>query len=290
LTMKEIAHRQNEPKALKIQFASRMLFNRAETENYIVWGLCLISALAGFLSDNLDAWIVSIVIIIADLLAFAFERRMEKDILQAADLRSMFDRYVFGMPQLLTEEASDVLYEVAEDLALKFPEEYKIQTTHTGSDTPPGVKDWYNTNIDIPAHTSPAFSLIKENKWWDRKMVRSKNIAYTAAALIVIIPTVVLCHNMPLADILVILAGILGLLIRLGERILTMNKYQKLSVQIDGYVENYENFAPSKGLSVLQNAIEERRHLPVVHCNAIHTKLAEKLHKKYEAIHKKRIS
>ena len=288
--MKDIARRQNEPKPLKIQFASRMLFNRAEIENYIVWVLYLVSALAGFVGNDSATWIAATVIIVTDLLALALEKRMERDILQAADLRSMFDRYVFGMPQLLTEEASDVLCEVAKDLAIRYPEEYRIQTTHTGSDTPPGVKDWYNTNIDIPAHTAPVFSLIKENKWWDRKMVRSKNIAYTAAALIVVTPAVVLGHDMPLADIIVILAGILGLLIRLGGRILTMYQYQRMSIQLDGFVEKYYNFAPDKGLDVLQNAIEERRRLPIVHCNAIHTKLSKKLHEKYEAIHTKRIN
>ena len=285
--MKEIARRQNEPKPLKIQFASRMLFNRAEVENYIVWVLYLVSAIAGFVGNDSATWIAATVIIVSDLLALALEKRMERDILQAADLRSMFDRYVFGMPQLLTGEASDVLCEVAEDLAIRYPEEYRIQTTHTGSDTPPGVKDWYNTNIDIPTHTAPAFSLIKENKWWDRKMVRSKNIAYTAATLIVVIPAVVLGHSMPMADIIVILAGILGLLIRLGGRILNMYQYQRMSIQLDGFVEKYDNFAPDKGLDVLQNAIEERRRLPIVHCNAIHTKLAKKLHEKYEAIHTK---
>ena len=290
MTMKEIAHRQNEQKPLKIQFASRMLFNRAERENYIVWLLYLVSALAGFVGGNFAPWIAATVIIVADLLAYALEKRMEKDILQAADLRSIFDRYVFGMPQLLTEDASDTLCEVAEDLAIRYPKEYRIQTTHTGSDTPPGVKDWYNTNIDIPAHTTPVFSLIKENKWWDKKMVRSKNIAYTAATLLVLIPAVILGHSMPLADIIVILAGILGILIRLGSRILTMYQYQKMSIQLDGFVEKYDNFAPDKGLDVLQNAIEKRRRLPVVHCNAIHTKLAKKLHEKYRAIHTTRIN
>lgn len=288
--MKEIARRQNEPKPLKILFASRKLFNRAEIENYIIWGLYLVSALAGFVGSNSAKWIAPTVIIVANLLSLALEKRMERDILQAADLRSMFERYVFGMPQLLTQDASDTLCEVAEDLAIKYPEEYRTQITHIGSDTPPGVKDWYNTNIDIPVHTTPVFSLIKENKWWDKKMVRSKNIAYTATALLVIIPAVIIGHNMPLVDIIVILAGILGVLIRLSSRIFTMYQYQKISIQLDGFVEKYDNFTPDKGLEVLQNAIEERRHLPIVHCNAIHTKLAKKLHKKYETTHTKRIN
>ena len=288
--MKESARRQNEPKPLKFQFASRMLFNRAEKENYIIWVLCFVSALTGFVGSNSSAWIIAIVIIVTDLLALVLENKMEKDILQAADLRSMFDRYVFGMPQQLTDEASDVLCEVAEDLAMRYPKEYRIQTTHTGSDTPPGVKDWYCTNIDVPAHTEPVFLLIKENKWWDKKMVRSKSIAYTTATMIVTIPAVVLSHNMPLADIIVILAGILGLLIRLGSRIVTMYRYERMSIQLDGFVEKFDNFAPDKGLNVLQNAIEERRRLPIVHCNAIHIKLAKQLHAKYEAIHTKRFN
>ena len=63
-----------------------------------------------------------------------------------------------------------------------------------------------------------------------------------------------------------------------------------MSIQLDGFVEKYDNFAPDKGLDVLQNAIEERRRLPIVHCNAIHTKLAKKLHEKYEAIHTNRMN
>lgn len=118
-------------------------------------------------------------------------------------------------------------------------------------------------------------------------MVRSKNITYAVAFSVVVISVVILGHNMPLTDIIVILAGILGLLIRLGGRIVTMYRYQRKSIQLDGFVEEYDNFVPDKGLDVLQNAIEERRRLPLVHCNALHTKLAKKLHKKYEAIHMK---
>lgn len=266
-----------------------MLFNRAEVENYIIWVLCVVSALAGFVSGTFAEWIAPTVIITADLLAFALEKKMESDILQAAGLRSMFDRYVFGMPQIHSEEAADALYEVADDLAIKHPEEFTLQTTHTGSDTPPGVKDWYNTNIDLPAHTTPVFLLMKENTWWDKKMVRNKNCIYTVVALMVVIPVAFLGQSTLFTDVLFILAGILGLLIRLGERIFTMCKYQKISNQIDGYVDNYESFTPGKGLDVLQNAIEERRCLPIVHCNAIHLKLAKKLHEKYNAIHRKRL-
>ena len=95
---------------------------------------------------------------------------------------------------------------------------------------------------------------------------------------------------MQLSDIIVILAGILGLLIRLGGKILTIAKYQRMSNQLDGFVEKYDSFMPGEGLEVLQNAIEERRRLPIVHCNAIHTKLAKKLHEKYEAIHTNRMN
>ena len=281
--MKEIAHRQNEPKLLKIQFASRMLFNRAEIENYFIWMLYLVSTLAGFVGE----WIAAIVIIITNILAYVLTKRMERDILQAADLRSIFDRYVFGMPQLFTDEANDVLCEVAEDLAIRYPERYGIQTTHTGTDTPPGVKDWHNTNIEIPAHTTPVFFLIKENKWWDKKMVRYKIILQVTVALIGLFSVGLLCHNKPWTAILVIFAGFLGLLIRLGDRVHAMYQYQKISIQLDGFVDKYEDFAPDKREAVLQNIIEERRRLPIVHCDIIHTKLAKKLHEKYMAIHAK---
>lgn len=283
--MKEISRRQNESKPLKIQFTSRMLFNRAERENYFVWVLYVISALMSLLNNDFPKWVTPLAIIVFDLLALALEQKMKKDIIQAANLRSLFDRYVFGMPQVITREDSDELYEIVEDMVKRHPEKYRIQITHTGSDTPPGVKNWYNTNIDISTHTVPAFYLIKENKWWDKKMVRSKNVAYIVLALIVIIPTAFFGHCMPLSDIIVVLAGILGLLIRLGSKIITMCRYQKISNQLDGFVKEYDNFVSDKGLNVLQNTIEERRRLPLVHCNAIHTRLSKKLNNKYDTIY-----
>lgn len=288
--MKEIARRQNESQPLKIQFASRMLFNRAENENYGIWVLCTVSALAGFVNSSIPVWIAPAIIIAADLFAYLLEKKMERDINHAADLRSMFDRYVFGMPQICSEEEADVLYELAENMAMRYPDEYTIQTTHTGNDTPPGVKNWYNTDVDIPDNASPVFPLMKENKWWDAKMVHSKNITYGAASLFVVIPAIIWGRNMQFTDMIIVAAGILGLLIRLGERLLVMWNYKKLSIQIDGFVDAFDSFSQEKGLDVIQNAIEERRHLPIVHCNALHTRLAKKLHEKYAAIHNKRIN
>lgn len=43
-------------------------------------------------------------------------------------------------------------------------------------------------------------------------------------------------HKMPLTDIIVILAGILGLLIRFGGRILTMYQYQRMSIQLESMI------------------------------------------------------
>lgn len=285
MTMEKIAARQNEAWPLRMQFAARMLYNKAEKKNYAIWVLCIISTIMGFIASILPAWLASVVILLVDSLAFVFGIQMEKNIRQAAGLRGMFDRFVFGMPLDTAEDNTAELREVAVNLSEKYPREYEHQTTHDGSDVPPGVKDWYNTKIAVKEGFPPAFFLIKENKWWDKQMNRYKYILCLVVFIIIATLMLVCMKSLTLADIIIFVSGILGLLIRLIERIVVAIKSHDGGVEINKLIDVFANFDPNEGLKILQSEIDSYRSLPVVHCSFFHTKFAKKLHKKYSAIH-----
>lgn len=287
--MKEIAERQNSAQSLKIQFAARFLFNRAEIENYFIWFLLILSSIAGFSSTKYPSFIITGIIFVIDFAVYALMTKTAKDIQQAANLRNLFDRYVFGLPQALKTSDIDELYETAEKLKLNHSEKYRIQTTHNGSDTPPGVKDWYNTNIKVPNHIPAIFFLIKENIWWDQKMVDFKIALYSIIILIVGILSVILCYNANLDTIFVIILGNSALLLRLRNRIAVHLKYRELSVIIDNYASEHNDSATEDDIVYLQKKIEERRMLEIVHCNLIHSIYSKSLHNIYESIHNNRI-
>lgn len=268
--MKEIAKRQNEEKYLKLQFAARKLFNRAEKTSFLTWFFCGLSLVTGLLCSDDSHWIFAIIIIFSELAALFFDKYTARIILYAADLRALFDHHILNLPLPQTEYPQDTVFEIAEKLKQNHYKEYLCQINHTGKQQPPGVKDWYDTEVDVPEGSCAAYYVFKNNQWWDKKMVLIKTAINIALFIVVIVVFIFIFLNHSMSDFLWFVVGALALICKIGERIVISIRYHDASVKIDTLLNIFDTLGKDKAIPEIQNAITARRRLPVVHINFFH--------------------
>lgn len=276
--MKEIAKRQNEELYLKLQFAARKLFNRAELTGYLTWFFCMVSVVVGLLCGNDSHFIFAIIIIVSEVAALFFDKYTAQTILNAADLRALFDHHVLNLPLPKTEKPKEELLEIAENLKQNHYKEYSYQISHTGKQQPPGVKDWYDTEVDVPKGSCAAYYVFKNNQWWDKKMVLFKTVISIALLIAVILVFIFIFLNLSFSDSLWFVVGSLALTVKIVERIVISTRYHDASVKIDTLLNIFDTLGKDKAIPEIQNAITARRRLPVVHINLFHNVKAFSYH------------
>lgn len=280
MNMNRINVRQNEKKMLKYQFAARVLFNRAELLNYLIWLLCLISALCVFIPINASwfQWIP----LVADIIAVLLGITLSYNLSNAVSFRSYFDAYVLNIG-INSFEDHDLrkLKEISSKLISTKQKNYNIQINNTGNDIPPGVRDWY----DIPTSYSEKtarFECQKQNAWWNEKMASKRchiNIIFAVFTSIVVLFAI---QSTSAGNSIIIgIFGSGGMIVRCIERFFANKQYHNLSLKIDGALEALSDSRDIKNLCKLQNLINKRRELPVLEINFIHKRIAHQLSKIY---------
>lgn len=277
--MNIITEKQNEPDKLKLQYAARVFYNRAEKCNYIIWVLCILSSVMVFFSNSGTATTFVIVIIFfSDIFAFCLNKYMKKAVIIAADFKKLFDRQVFGeeIDCINTQNPYEKLTEFKEKLIMEKAIEFTVQSANSGADNPPGVKNWYyvdpNTQVDVAI-----FECQKQNVWWDKKISAYQRLFVTIVVVLVVIIAILLFRANILSEIVLIIFSQVWLLIKICERILTACNYKKISIEIDTIVNSFVDFSERKGIYNLQSKIEKRREIPLTHINLFHKNVAPQL-------------
>ena len=283
--MKEIAKRQNEELYLKLQFAARKLFNRAEITSYLTWLFCMISVVVSLLCNNDSHFIFAIIIIVSELAALFFNNYTAQIIQNAADLRALFDHHILNLPPPHTTNPKEVLFEIAEKLKQNYYKDYLCQVNHTGKQQPPGVKDWYDTEVDVPEGSCAAYFIFNENKYWDGKMVAFKRAVGSVALIAFAVILYIVYLNLSLSSFIWIVTGSLALFVKIVERLIVMRHYHDASVKIDTLLSIFDTLGKDKAIPEIQNAINIRRRLPVVHINLFHKIKAYTYHFLYRQSH-----
>ena len=226
-----IQERQNDEALLKIQYAARVSFNSAEKFNHFAWIACIVSAFSIFLPSGWPMCIINGIPFIADIFAFLFSIVTSWKVKQASTLRKYFDSYVLDIQlNQFSETELRKIREQTEKIYLKSPINAAIQMSNTGSDSPPGVRNWY-TFSEFYDGLDAQFECQRQNTWWNSKMVMIRTIATVVVLFVVggIFIALLLSNN-----ILNILLCSAGILIKICERIIENWRYLCISRQIDG--------------------------------------------------------
>ncbi len=275
--MKEIQKRQNEPKALELQAVARILYNRAEKINLWLWVLPIISYLFVFVPKNDFDVLITVLCFTLDIIAFLLAIWFSNTIKSASYYRKVFDYYVLGLSDTNTvkKEKCESFFKIKQHNKNAIDIYCKL----TGSDSPPGVKDWYVLNKSLFGEDAILECQI-QNSWWDKKLTKYKLLKDAIAFVIILTLFIIVCIFTNFSWLRLLFSSVIVL--RFAERIIVNIKYIILSIKIDGIIEIFEKDKNKEQLLALQEKIDEKRELTVVGNNFLHRKLSQKLSSEYD--------
>ena len=274
-------NRQNEELLLKIQYAARRKYNCAE--KMIFWSfwlsfvplLSIVPAL-DFLKKAEPFVVIGLDLVIL-LMTILYTRFVE----EGASYKAYFDLYVFGFG-IENNVQNTKIKEKALQTFNKHVNQANIQIANTGTDTPPGVKDWY-TFIAAKNDSDAVYKCQVENAWWTSKMLLWKwvSLAITFGVLILIAAFLKFVVEVDWCELIIALVGIT---VKLLERMICAIRFLFASIRVDGAVKVLSTNRTKKQLLNLQELIDEQRRIPFVPSNRMHKKKARELSLLYREI------
>ena len=278
-----ITNKQNQERLLLIQYAARECFNLAEKVNYWIWIFCFISAILVFVPDSVPAIIKDGVPLLLDILAFIFSFRFISKLQSAAKLRNYFDSEVLELNRdSFTASDKQDLNQIALSISRINPQKATKSIHNTGSDIPPGVRNWYEFKAGVEGLASQ-YECQCQNVWWNKEMVKRKLII-TPIIFITLLVFYILIFVLCKTNLLSVFVCSIGILIKIIERFIEHYRYHVISIQIETIRKHIETQLSTKNIEELQLLINQRRNIPVLEINFVHRKKAKTLSSTYKDI------
>ena len=277
---KQITEKQNDAKLLDCQYASRVLFNRAEKYSYLATACIILSTLCIFITGEKTSIIIPTIL---DILLIVFGVFMNKSQSKAAELRQYFDAVVLGINEHNYSDAELCnIYSTVFAITTKNSSEHAIQVKNSGRDFPPGVKNWYEFSKEF--HDNGAvFECQKQNCWWNDKLCKCRLKLTTAAFVFSLFLYGIAIHLLQI-NLFQAVFCLIGLLIGLAEQIYENCKYILLSKTMDDVIKIPDVSKNVSQLEHLQTLINRRRELMVLEINWMHRKNSKIWSEEYEKI------
>ena len=275
--MQGILKRQNEPEMLQVQFVSKFFFNVAEKTNKCATYLALIPLLC--ILPYPGSWdvVVTTTAIAIDISVIALMLITNWCVNSAADLRAYFDDCVlYASKTKLSNRLNGWVYRIVRI----FSKQAEISMSNTGSDTPPGVRDWYGLKT-AANYNDAVVKCLNENRWWDEKLNIHRVISSAIFLTVVIALTTVLVFAIGVKWHVVLFA-VIQLILRLSERLVTNIKYHNATERLKGAYDVLDRSHTKANQNSVQEAIDARRHIPILGSNWWHKRRARKLSEEYE--------
>ena len=264
---KEIQELQNKEENLIIQAAAGHYYNIAEYLNYACWILCIISIVVSFTDGDVSIVALCIIDAIATLCGYLLSFYTKR----AADMRLLFDsRVIIGSDNNISLHERRNLIETAIKYSKLFKNQCKQQISNSGSDNPPGKKDWYtfNTVCGFPKAQIVCF---EQNNLFKKKIMK---LGYLVVAVLHflacgIITLIVLYSGLSITAAVVINA-IYIFIMRYGERVYQHWKYHNVSLQSETMIGFVREQPTEEGILKCLQFLNEYRHIPVFGSSLIH--------------------
>lgn len=266
----EINKKQNEDKMLELQYYARKQYNKSVTISEINIAVILISIILEILNIN-NIYISGLLFIIFLVLEFL----TNKCIKNAAKARNIFDAILF---KFNIPEDYDKIREKAYRICSKNKRDFEIQKNNTGTDNPPGLKDWYTKN-DGKNINEIILKCQIENTRWDKEITNIDLKVFFTILFILLCVGVIKYFNRPLQELIKCLFVTIQLIWEIIKRVKFYYDYNKNLSNRECLINEFSNNRVNKNnLKSLQKLIEERRNLNLVPLNSIHKKVSKKLH------------
>ncbi|MDC4242845.1 MULTISPECIES: S-4TM family putative pore-forming effector [Bacillota] len=286
--MNNIATSQNKEENLLLLYSQKILYDKSKNTKYFTVLLSVFNFLLGIISSSILEYKTICLIFIFLIMCFSkyLQNNSNKFNDLAASTQELIDRRLFNFEvesRHLGNHTISELISVANDLKEKYPKKYLINISHTGTDTPNGVKDWY-TNIAPSLSINEAIlKCQKQNIYWDECLIKYyRNILKVLCFFIAIILLFFYWNQSVFNLILGIISSFSILEIIIKEFSLS-SKYISNSIAIDSIISTLYNsdFIDTKNIKDLQSRIFARRKSEFNVPSFIHKLNRIKLHYKY---------
>ena len=276
-----ISIKQNEEKMLKVQFAARIFYNKAENLSYLAFVISFLLMFVIFIPDEYSVWLTKILPFLMQVLCFVILYIRDKYIIKASNLRNYFDYFVLNIKSSnYSNSRVREIYEIAEENYKSRYDEFAIQSQNNGESKQPGVLDWYiikeeNNQIDA------IYECQKQNIWWNSKMEKFRFKLYSRVLIFLILVLIMIFVSKGFLEMILSFSAILFLI---SSQIINWYKYIVISYKISGAVEILDLSRNEDGILILQEYLIELRKINLLHINLIHKKNAEILSKVFKEI------
>ena len=282
--MHRIFHDQNQEKFLELLFLQRKCYSIAKRDRMISWGMVasgvIIVLISYFFKETKCLWQFGFVM---SWLSLFFDGQYKKYIRIASASQAYIDDMLFGF-EVKSEYhgfRKAEIYSITQKFKEKYRQSFKLQTQNTGTDSPPGVLDWY-TATECEEDNEVIFSCQKQNFWWNHELSEEyvKKIAVFIGILAAAAIGINVYFNLRIQELGFILAKTCAIL---KQSWIVYQEYKsddKLKSQTDGMIRIIEKRSiAEEDLIQLQasiNAIRETGfHVP----DFVHKREAGRLHR-----------
>lgn len=287
--MNNISNLQNKEENLLLLYSQKILYDRSKTIKYIVIILATLNFLLGIVSQQLVKYKIIFLIVISfiTIISEYLQNTINKSNNLASSTQELFDRKLFNFEiqsrHLLNNELSEII-SVAKKLKNKYPQKYIDNITHSGTDDPNGVKDWY-TNIPSSLSLNKAIlKCQKQNIFWDKALIKLyKNLLILLSLFIVLI--IIICYwPKPLSKFITVILSSFSLIDILFKEFTSINKFTKSNMEIATIIKTISecNNTDIDTLKNLQSKIFVRRSSGLNVPSILHKINRKKLHETYK--------
>ncbi|TBX05595.1 S-4TM family putative pore-forming effector [Clostridium perfringens] len=287
--MNNISNLQNKEENLLLLYSQKILYDKSKTIKYFLIIFAILNFLLGIISRQLVEYKDFFLILIFFIAIFStyLHNIVNKLNNLASSTQELFDRKLFDFEtksrHLLNNKISNIISE-AKNLKNKYPKKYIDNITHTGTDTPNGVKDWYT---DIPSSLPLNEAILqcqKQNIFWDKALIKSyKNLLLILSIFIAFI-IIIFYWSQPLSNLVIGFISSFSLVDILIKEFNSINKFTSSNIEIETIINtiyDLNNIDNSK-LKDLQSKIFERRKSGLNVPSILHKIKRKKLHALYK--------
>lgn len=282
----DINIKQNEENIKLLLFSQKFIYEEVKNLKYITWGLAIISLLSGIF---LNEYLIIKVIVGGGVffISLFLDNWIKKKGELAAATQEVADRTLYGF----SIESSDLngikeeqIYEEAKNRKDLDERKYMLIINNSGTDTPPGVKDWYDDINDNIPKLEAILKCQKQNIYWDKSLIGIYRKFLYVCIFVLIIIGIALSWNRAIKDIVSTLITGLPILKIIIYEVFNSHKYINYSKEVDASISSIKDgdSINIKQLKNLQIKIYERRKSGFNVPDYFHHKYTKLLHKKYK--------
>lgn len=266
----EINQKQNEDEMKELLYYSGRLYDiatRLYVLEMIVLTISIVIAILGKETAIINGCFFVILLLIGCIESKCVEN--------AAQARNLFDALLFDFE---IKEDKIKIQEKAYLLCKKNINDYNIKKNNTGTDTPPGYKNWYTKN-NGKNKNEIIFKCQRENIKWDKTITKVDLIVFLLMLVIIVVVGAVKYYNETVKEVIGVIFVAINLIYEIIKRICLYISYNMNLKQKEYLLDSFsENKITKQNIKMLQDLIEKRRHLNLVPLNFIHKKVTNLMH------------